>query len=158
MAKKKKGEYRNSIFRLDMKNKVLDRKAKEGYSDVSYEETWNMNVELAKIIAQKLRGFLKVLKQAPFGGYPGELSGPQEWYNILRKMIYAFDVYDKETPYPHFDYREEFKNEEDRKRYEEEEEIYLEEMRQREEKEAERQARIKEGLRLFAEWFDHLWW
>ncbi len=158
MAKRKKGGYRNSIVNLDMKDKVRERKAKEGYSDVSYEETWNMNVELARIIAEKLRGFLKVLKQTPYGGYPGELSSGQEWFNTLRKMIYAFDVYDKKAPYPDFDYREEFKNAADRERYEEEHEVYLEEMRQWEEAETERKARIKEGLQLFAEWFDHLWW
>lgn len=48
-------------------HKVNYKKSKEGYADVSYEDTWCLDMTLARIIANHLRAFLKAEK-GPWGG------------------------------------------------------------------------------------------
>lgn len=41
-------------------HKVNYKKSKEGYADVSYEDTWCLDMTLARIIANHLRAFLAI--------------------------------------------------------------------------------------------------
>ena len=43
-------------------HKVNYKKSKEGYADVSYEDTWCLDMTLVRIIANHLRAFLKAEK------------------------------------------------------------------------------------------------
>ena len=73
-------------------HKVNYKKSKEGYSDVSYEDTWCLDMTLARIIANHLRAFLKAEK-GPWGGCPGvfyEKYGSEKchdvWLNTIRRV------------------------------------------------------------------------
>lgn len=105
-----------------------------GYSDVSYEDVWNLDMRLADIIAKHLRAFLKTEK-GPNGGCPASMSescgldaGSRKWLNTIRKMIYAFEEYSRSR------YTNEYMDMEETKR-----------------------KRIKEGMQLFVDHFHHLW-
>ena len=83
------------------KEKAWKAKCHEGYAEVSYEDVWSMDTRLARIIANHLRAFLKAEK-GPYGGTPGNIiekygedKGYAEWLNIIRKMIYAFEEYQR---------------------------------------------------------------
>ncbi len=150
MAKRKK--HPASLWKLSQKEKAGQKRAEDGYSDISYGDTWCMDETLAQIIAKHLRAFLKVIKESPYGGFPGELcdrygheQGAKEWNNILRKMIYAFEEYKRR---PEIELNDDL----------EEDEIDGEAEREREALEAERQKRIKEGMQLFVDYFKDLWW
>lgn len=45
--------------RNKQQHKVNPEKCNEGYADVSYEDTWCLDMTLARIIANHLRAFLK---------------------------------------------------------------------------------------------------
>ncbi len=148
MAKKQKNPL-GSLWNLSMKDKINSEKAQEGYSDVSYEDTWSVDETLANIIAKHLRAFLKAIKKSPYSGFPSEFEdkygheqGAKQWQNVLRKMIYAFKEY---TRKPNLD-------------------IYIddeatsEDIRKAKEEDAARQVRIKEGMQLFVDYFKNLWW
>lgn len=83
------------------KEKAWKAKCHEGYAEVSYEDIWSLDTRLARIIANHLRAFLKAEK-GPYGGTPGNIiekhgedKGYAEWLNIIRKMIYAFEEYQR---------------------------------------------------------------
>lgn len=65
-----------------------------------YKEMWNLDVQLARIIATHLREFLNALKTQD-GRCPGVFTeggcsveeGHRMWLNTIRKMIYAFEEY-----------------------------------------------------------------
>lgn len=85
--------------------KAWRKKSHEGYADVAYEDVWALDMRLARIIANHLRAFLKAEK-GPYGGTPGHLVekfGEDEaynnWLNIIRKMIYAFEEYQREDKF-----------------------------------------------------------
>ncbi len=148
MAKKRKKPL-GSLWKLSMKDKINSEKAQEGYSDVSYEDTWSVDETLANIIAKHLQAFLKAIKKSPYSGFPGEFAdkygheqGFKEWCNVLRKMIYAFEEY---TRKPYLDVYTD-------------EEATAEDIRKADEEEAKRQVRIKEGMQLFVDHFHELWW
>lgn len=79
-------------------HKVNHEKCKEGYSDVSYEDTWSLDMTLARIIAKHLRAFLNAEK-GPWGGHPGIFVDQNAWLNTIRKMIYAFEEYQRNDKY-----------------------------------------------------------
>lgn len=87
------------------KDKVSKNKHHEGYGTVRYEDVWNMDQTLARIISDHLHCFLKALK-GPYGGHPGrydavygsEKAG-QQWLNDVRKMVYAFEEYQRHNVY-----------------------------------------------------------
>ncbi len=122
-------------------------KAREGYSNVTYEDTRSLDSILAGIIAKHLRAFLKSVKAC--GSCPGSLTskygerGFEEWLNILRKMIYAFEEYNRK-PEIRYDYEEEERGE-----------IAQQQWKAKEE---ERQMRIREGMQLFIDYYSDLWW
>ncbi len=156
MAKRKKRKKPlYHLWTLSMKDKSNLKKAREGYSDVSYEDTFDVSEVLANIIAKHLRAFLKSIKESPYGGFPGEFEdkyghekGWSEWHNTLRKMIYAFEEYNRKPYLDDMEFDEDF-NEIEKDEDEEERKEALE---------AERQKRIKEGMQLFIDYFNELWW
>lgn len=111
-------------------HKVNSKKCNEGYADVSYEDTWCLDMTLARIIANHLRAFLKAEK-GPWGGCPGifvEKYGSEKchnaWLNTIRKMIYAFEEYQRNDKY---------------------------------DIDEEKRERIKEGMQLFIDYYRNLW-
>lgn len=119
------------------KEKAWAAKCHEGYADVTYEDVWSLDMRLARLIDNQLRAFLKAEK-GPYGGTPGHLVrelGEEKayncWLNILRKMIYAFEEYQREDSSA--------TDEADP------------------EKERERKERIKAGMQLFIDYFENLW-
>ncbi len=136
-----------------LKERLNHKKAEEGYADVSYEDTWNIDDKLATIIAKNLRAFLHCAKKSRFAGFPSELEkkygqeeGLKQWYNILRKMIYAFEEYTRK-PYLDLYVSEDL----------EEEEIDEDKKQKYMAREEKRQKRIKEGMQLFIDYFNNLW-
>lgn len=82
-----------------------EKKKFESYEGITYEDCWNMDVKLAKIIATHLHAFI-LAEESGRGGYPGELASTygedkayDEWIIILNKMIYAFETYASEDFY-----------------------------------------------------------
>ena len=116
------------------KNKVSREKNHIGYGNVSYGDSWSLDMTLARIIGEHLHAFLKAEK-GPNGGCPGSVismygedRGPAEWLNIIRKMIYAFEEYQRfPTGYSI------------------------------EEQDPEKYGRIKEGMQLFIDHYRDLW-
>ena len=85
-----------AVKQHDMKK---EKKEFESYEGITYEDCWNMDVKLAKIIATHLHAFILAEESGP-GGYPGvfvsiygEDKGYDEWMKILHKMVYAFETY-----------------------------------------------------------------
>lgn len=64
--------------------KVNDKRSKEGYADVSYEDTWCLDMTLVRIIANHLRAFLKA-KKGLWGGCPEifvEKYGSEKYHDV----------------------------------------------------------------------------
>lgn len=55
-----------------------------GFSD---DELWNLDVTIAKFVLPRLKRFRKNIN-----GYPGDFKDENEWYDVLDKMIQAFDL------------------------------------------------------------------
>ena len=66
-------------------------KQRAGYQDFSDEETWSLDVEIAKFIAPRLRRYREVSKC-----HPAHMK-PSEWRKVLDKMIRGFDLIVKEN-------------------------------------------------------------
>ena len=104
----------------------------EGYAEVQYEDVWNLDTRLARIIAMHLHAFLKAQK-GPYGGCPGTIyeqygeNGFKLWLQYIRKMIYAFEEYPN-----------------------------LKDAKNSDESIEEKKARIKEGMSLFIKYFNYL--
>ncbi|MEL5894527.1 hypothetical protein AAE250_13655 [Bacteroides sp. GD17] len=125
-------------------------KSSEDYADIGVGNVWSTDITLAKIIADHLRAFLKAT-QGP-GACPGVLAyqygiekGYNEWLNIIRKMIYAFEEYQQiEFAFPECD---DSNNEEDKASI-----IADFEASRNYKKE-----RIREGMQLFIDYYPYLW-
>ncbi len=150
MVKRKK--HPASAPELSQKEKGGLKKAGEGYFDIPYEDVLCMDETLAQIIAKHLRAFLKTIRESPYAPFPGEFAkGPEhkrgfnEWCNVLHKMIYAFEEYKREPDIGLNDDLDE--NARDGEATE-----------GRKALEAERQKRIKEGMQLFIDYYERLWW
>ena len=105
-----------------------------GYAEVSYEDVWSLDTRLARIISVHLRAFLKAQK-GPNAGCPGKLAegcdikeAHKKWLAIIRKMLYAFEEYQWCTGGSDFEMLPE-----------------------------EKQAKIKEGMQLFIDYYMDLW-
>ena len=136
---------------------------KKGKWQASSKDTWCLKASLSPIIAAGIKRFIETDKYGVPGNRPelGEIgedfcyvdieAADEEWHNILNKILYAFEnpeepeipkgLYDKVFTVgfsdPHskpellIPYKES-----------------IEEWKEKRE----------EGLRLFVEWFDHMWW
>ena len=116
------------------KDKYWREVAHSGYAEVSYEDVWNLDTRLARIISVHLRAFMKAQK-GPNAGCPGRLAegcdvviAQKKWMAIIRKMLYAFEEYQWCTGGCDFDNLP-----------------------------AEKQEKIKEGMQLFIDYYMDLW-
>lgn len=111
--------------------KTYAKENNEGYAEVQYEDVWNLDTRLARIIALHLHAFLKAQKGN--GGCPGTIyeqygeNGFKMWLQYIRKMIYAFEKY------PNL--KNAINSEEDIE---------------------DKKARIEEGMTLFIKYFNYL--
>ncbi len=85
--------------------KRLSKKAKkpvqDNYNGIPIADLWDMDMTLTRLIANHLHAFLKAQK-SDMVGIPGiivdkvgEEKARAAWLNIIRKMIYAFDMYQR---------------------------------------------------------------
>lgn len=132
----------------------------------NYKDTWSMDNTLQPIILEGLKKFKSVLEDRCSNnlsgcGYPVSLNSTEEWFEILDKMIYAFD--DKAEPdlddYGiNYEFSPRKKGEDGRVR------SSMKRLHTEEQDKAYRDARdewnrkVKEGRQLFAKYFDNLWW
>lgn len=52
-------------------------------------DTWNLDMTLALVILPALKEF----KEASKDQYPSDMSGTEEWQNILDRMIEGFEIH-----------------------------------------------------------------
>lgn len=120
-----------------MKKRTRKKWLKKNGLYVNPKETWSLDFTIAKFVLPRLKLFKKLNNAYPG---TGDMDTFEKWNKALDKMINAFeliatgDMYyglmdDKKTSFA--DIRE------------------LCEQKQKE---------IEEGLKLFSEWFQHLWW
>lgn len=134
----KKATIRMMKNQESKRRKQAEKPAKwnEEYGGVAYKDVWNLNDRLANIISKHLHAFLKAVK-GPYGGCPAILDNGnsdeayKRWLQIIRDMIYAFD---------HFSSRE-------MGSYADISDPHVIEVRQR----------VKKGMQLFIDYFNHLW-
>ena len=124
---------------------------------VDPKECWNLDITIAEFVLPRLKIYKKQTN-----GYPSLFNNIEEWKVTLDKMILAFEYVldDKWEFKPEFDFclhgfSEEFegtkiiklKTEESSKKYQN----YLREAERR-------QMVIREGMILFAKYYQSLWW
>lgn len=63
------------------------RQAKKKRNKSIYRDTWNLDFAIAKFVHPRLVRYKQVTN-----GYPGILNSPEEWNEILDKMIAAFEI------------------------------------------------------------------
>lgn len=119
-----------------MKKKSRKKWLKKRNLYVNPKETWDLCIIIAEFILPRLKKF-----KALNNGYPFGIT-PEEWDEILDKMILAFQqIIDDEYAKPLFFGVEEMPNFEELK-----------------EEGIKRNAIVSEGLSLFAMYFEELWW
>lgn len=102
---------------------------------VNPRDTWNLDYTIAEYVLPRLKLFNQISIS-----YPGrdEMDTAEKWHNAIDKMITAFQlVIDTDDLHD---------------RYWDDNFHFNQELFEKD------QAQIKEGLHLFAEWFQHLWW
>ena len=68
--------------------KYMNQRKLRGFDDT---ELWSLDCTICSFIAPRLKVFIK----NTMGSYPGKfIDNPDEWVNILNKMLYAFEHYD----------------------------------------------------------------
>ena len=133
----KKATARMMINQQAKWRKLAEKPAKwnGGYTDVTYEDVWNLNDRLASIIARHLHAVLKAAK-GPYGGCPVVLDNGdsdeayKRWLQIIRDMIFAFDHYSSK----------------EMNRDADESEPHVVDVRQR----------VRKGMQLFIDYFDYI--
>lgn len=139
--------------KIRYRSKVSDKKLpRSSFCHVTYVDTWSMDTRLAEIIAAHLRAFIKA-ENGPSGGVPGCIysqygneKGSKTWMEILNKMLYAFEEYQRK-----FEINIERMNiEESQKLSDMEKQAALDKL-------AERKEKIKEGMQLFIDYYSCLW-
>lgn len=63
------------------------RQAKKKRNKSIYRDTWNLDYAIAKFVLPRLKRFKDVTN-----GYPVTLSCIEEWYEVLDRMIVAFEI------------------------------------------------------------------
>ena len=108
----------------------------EGYCGVAYEDVWNLNDRLASIISRHLHASLRAAKGL-YGGCPAILDkgnsdeAYKRWLQIICDMIYTFDnIFSKEMS-SDADISD----------------PHIIEIRKR----------VRKGMQLFIDYFNHLW-
>lgn len=132
---------------------------------INPKDCWNLDVTIADFIIPRLKKFKK-----DTNGYPATLSSFEEWQNILDKIITAFE-YVAETDLwwindPKYNYisgcKIDFvpcKDNPNKKKMISTEKPWVAGIKELHRVETLRRSKvIKEGLQLFAEYYNDLWW
>lgn len=70
---------------------------KKNYDKFKDYETWNLDNTFARFIVPRLKRFRELVASPDtVYGYPGTLNNMEEWLEILDKIIWAFEQYDKD--------------------------------------------------------------
>ena len=127
----KQSKKNNSIKKYVWQSKTLVEKAHEGYADVEYGDVWSLDERLAGIISKHLHAFLKAEK-GPNGGCPGiivnQVGEGKAHKSWLQMIRKMIYAFDEYQSVP-----DKFNIE------------------------PEKDARIKEGMQLFIDYFKYLW-
>lgn len=70
-----------------MNKRIIKKQLKKTGKYVHPRETWSLDITIAKYILPRLKAF-----KVHTNGYPSCLSSMDEWYEILDKMITAFQL------------------------------------------------------------------
>ena len=127
----KQSKKNNSIKKYVWQSKTLAEKAHEGYADVDYGDVWSLDERLAGIISRHLHAFLKAEK-GPNGGCPEIIVnqvGERKAHESWLQMI-------RKMIYAFDEYQS---------------------MPDKFNIEPEKDARIKEGMQLFIDYYKYLW-
>jgi len=122
--------YADTVDSATRKVKYKKQRRTRGFDD---SEVWNLDCSLARYILPRLKRFKKITH-----GHPSSLESFEAWKEILDKMILSFQLIKDGSKILLSD----------------KEEITLEEYIKYEE---EREAKIQEGIDLFAKYFRGLW-
>lgn len=146
-----------------MNNRQRKKWLKKHGKYVNPKECWCLDYTIAEFVLPRLKKFKK-----DNNGYPGILSGEDEWDEILDKMILAFDYIIHDDDWWMFnlkyDYTSGLKFEEVGRengfiRTHIVKEDWVDEIEQNYHIEAKRRNDvIEEGLELFVKYFRNLWW
>lgn len=110
---------------------------------ISRDETWCLKTNIAVFLVPRLKRFKEC--QMEIGGYPGCFDTKEEWYEILDKIIFAFESeFDDDFYIPDKYLKKYAKDEYDEKGREKASEEYSND--------------IQEGRKLFAKYFGCFWW
>lgn len=114
---------------------------------VNPRECWNLDITISNFVLPRLKVFKK-----DNNGYPGygDADTPEKWDEILDKMILGFEYVIASDDWWLYDPKYNYLDCLFEKQDEIERNCIIENNR--------RQAVIKEGLQLFAKYFQHLWW
>lgn len=75
--------------------KYMNQRKLRGFDDT---ELWSLDCTICSFIAPRLKVFIK----NTMGSCPGKfIDNPDEWVNILNKMLYAFEHYDVNYKFGH---------------------------------------------------------
>lgn len=122
--KKHRYEWTGKTYLVDENDQRFNKFAKiKEKTGISPDETWNLYINIATFVLPRLKMFKKYTI-----GTPGCLQSQEEWFEILDKMILAFEHIEKD---------DEPDDLEENKKYQEE---------------------INNGIYLFGEYFRYLWW
>ena len=65
----------------------MNKRIKKKHGKIQDNEIWDLDDTLARYILPRLKRF----RQIKTNSYPSRLSGLEEWYQIIDKMIYSFN-------------------------------------------------------------------
>ena len=118
-----------------------------GFSD---EETWGLNNVIAEFVLPRLKRFRELNN-----GYPNGFTA-KTWYQTLDKMIFAFDSILREDEYQTGCYPKDY----DYNFTTDENGVIIWKDKRKPNYTLYNKMRVKraEGLKLFAEYFEDLWW
>ena len=102
------------------------------------DETWDLKTNIAIFMTPRLKLFKSYVC-----GHPSNLKNQQEWYDILDKIIFAFESSLKDED----DILQKYLDKYDKTDSERESKAFND-----------WQNDISDGLKLFAEYFNALWW
>lgn len=147
-----------------MNKRIRKKWLKQHNRYINPKECWNLNITFAEFILPRLKRFKKDTNCYPCND---EITSPEDWDNILDKMILAFEYILEEDNWcydnPQYDYSaglhmKTIRSEEYYTSVITEEE-WVEDIRKACELETERRQNVIDaGLGLFAKYYEALWW
>lgn len=134
--------WNKPTFFVEKNDERYDEMVKEKKeTGISSDETWDLKTNIAVFIVPRLK--LLKEKQSSIKGYPMCFNNAKEWYEVLDKMIVAFESHLKDDFYIPKKYFKKYpKN--DLERNTKARNDYWND--------------IAEGLNLFAKYYSCLWW